>query len=433
MPPPPLSASQVSLPLPPWLQVHTARITTYENKKRKKPNEFTDTEQDGGDSTDTSYVTYEVPAYNPPLTLTPNEAHQYRIAGLEPHQPLPRGKNFPHKPPLEKQRSKKKLPVPVLKDLATLKEPIYLPQASAYHADDLHLKHLTLLTTMMHRCLLNGDFTRAGRAWGLLLREEFRWFPLDMRYTGRWGIGAEVLMRGGLEQNSTREGHTPLPFSKQGFEKAREYYERLILRHPYTKSAPRAISAWHFYPAMFGLWIYVTQEESKVARKNIALNYEDSDRGSDEEDEEFEERQSNHKRALMATLRGRELQQAQQIAVRMDSLLASPPYSDSAEMLEMRGMISLWIGDLLISSLEPHAMPTSHDPDEVLSQYVAASHGERARKLAAERRLVEVSKSKDFFAKATERDRELTFNLDNFHFDDDVSGWDDDPMDEGFD
>ncbi|KAJ6025004.1 hypothetical protein N7540_005801 [Penicillium herquei] len=433
MPPLPLSASQVSLPLPPWLQVHSTRITKYENRKRKKPNEFTDTELDAGESTDTSYVTYEVPAYNPPLTLTPNEAHQYRIAGLTPDQPLPRGKKFPHKPPLEKQRSKKKLPVPVLKDLAHLKDPLYLPQATAYHADDLHLKHLTLLTTMMHRCLLNGDFTRAGRAWGLLLREEFRWFPLDMRYSGRWGIGAEVLMRGRLEQNSTREGHIPLPFSKEGFEKAKEYYERLILRHPYTKSAPRAISAWHFYPAMFGLWIYVAQEESKVGRKNIIRNYEDSDQESDEEDAEFEQRQSNHKRVLIATIRGRELQQAQQIAIRMDSLLASPPYSDSAELLEMRGMISLWIGDLLTSSLEPRIMPTSSDPDEILSQYVAASHEqERARKLATERRLVEISKSKEFFAKAKERGHGVAFDLDNFHFDEEVA-WGEDPMDEDAD
>ncbi|KAJ5715811.1 uncharacterized protein N7483_012992 [Penicillium malachiteum] len=433
MPPPPLSASQVSLPLPPWLQVHSTRVTTYDNRKRKKPNEFTDTEQDAGESTDTSYVTYDVPADDTPLTLTPNEAHQYRIAGLAPDQPLPRGKNFPHKPPIERQRSKKKLPVPLVKDLATLKDPLYLPQAAAYHADDLHLKHLSLLTTMMHQCLLNGDFTRAGRAWGLLLREEFRWFPLDMRYSGRWGIGAEVLMRGGVEQNSTREGNTPLPFSKQGFEKAKEYYERLILRHPYSKSAPRSISAWHFYPAMFGLWIYVAQEESKVGRKNIIRNYEGSDRGSDEEDSEFEQRESNHKRTLIATIRGRELQQAQQIAIRMDTLLASPPYSDSADLLEMRGMISLWIGDLLMSSLEPRTMPTSSDPDEILSQYVAASHEkERARKLAAERRLVEINKSKDFFAKAKERDRGVAFNLDNFHFDEDLS-WGEDPMDEGSD
>ena len=357
---PAVSASLFSLPLPSWLQPTSTRVAHYD-RKRKKIDDWTD-DDGNADTTDVASGT-ESAAPGQSLVLTPNESHQYRIAGLSVDQELPGG-NFPHAPAKDEPRTRRNLPSQLLKDLAALSSPVYPPQSAA-HQGNLRLQHLAVLTAILHRCLLQRDYTRAGRAWGLILREEFRGLSVDVRNEDRWGIGAEILLRRGPQDGSTNtplsqhhpsgdDDRTPLPFTKKGFAEAKEYYEKLILNHPYSKTTPHAISALHFYPAMFGLWVYVAQEESNIARRDLVLDDNgSSEELSDEEDSslDLEQRQESKKRALVATIRAQELEQAQQIGTRMDSLLSSPPYSDSPELLELRGMVSLWTGDLLVLSL----------------------------------------------------------------------------------
>ncbi|KAJ6172594.1 hypothetical protein N7470_001661 [Penicillium chermesinum] len=352
---PVLSAALFSLPLPPWLQPASSRVEQYDRKKRKRPAEWTDTDGEGADTTDAASVVDSQPG-GQSLVLTPNEVTQYRAAGLSLDQELPGG-NFPHAPVKSEHSNPENLPSHLLRGLSSLSTPIFPPQTPA-HQGNLRLQHLAVLTAILHRCLLEGDYVRAGRAWGLILREDFRGFPVDVRNEGRWGIGAEILLRRNNQDASvpTNSGdRTLLPFTKKGFAEAKDYYERLILNHPYMKTAPNAVSALHFYPAMFGLWIYVAQEESTFAREQIKQDADDfSDEYSDNDTSsiDFDRRQSDKRQKLIARIREQELDQAQQIATRLDSLLGSPPYSDCTELLELRGMVSLWIGDLLLSSLE---------------------------------------------------------------------------------
>ncbi|KAJ5215748.1 uncharacterized protein N7498_002155 [Penicillium cinerascens] len=425
---PALSASNFSLPLPSWLQPPSSRVAHYD-RKRKKTEDWTD---DEGDTTDAASVTDSAPP-DPPLILTPNESHQYRIAGLSFNQELPSG-NFPHGPGYDKDEVtiRGNMPGQLLRSLPYLDIPIYPPQSAAYQGS-IRLQHLSVLTAILHRSLLQGDYTRAGRAWGLLLRDEFRGMPMDVRSEGRWGIGAEILLRRGPPEASGDDHHSSLndlskrsttsPFSKKGFAEAKEYYERLILNHPFSKTHPNSISALHFYPAMFGLWVYVTQEESKIARKNLLDREESSEELSDEEDSsmDFERREAAKRHALTATVRAQELDQAQQIATRMDMLLGSPPYADSPQLLELRGMVSLWIGDLIISSLPTPVEDLDYEnsPDTMAIDSTPGSlETRRAQRLAMEQKQAEVDKSKEFLEKAKERGRSVAYNLEHFHIHD---------------
>lgn len=429
---PALSASLFSLPLPSWLQPTSTRVAQYDRRKRKKSSDWPDEEGDSAYTTDATSAGES--AAGPSLILTPNESHQYRIAGLSFDQELPGG-NFPHGPAKDEHRRKDRKDLSHhLRDLSLLSTPVYPPQAAA-HQGTIRLQHLSVLTAILHKCLLQRDYIRAGRAWGLLLREEFRGFAMDERNEGRWGVGAEILLRRGQQEASqqfsrpdfdapARQDRTTLSFTKKGFEEAKEYYERLILNHPYSKSAPHAISALSFYPAMFGLWIYVTQDESQVARNNIILDSEDSSELSGDEGSsgDFGRHESNNKRALIAAIRRRELEEAQKIAARMDMVLATPPYSDSPDLLELRGMVSLWIGDLLVSSLVTVSdNADEYDPDEMsLDDMPVSIEARHEHRLALEKRDAEMKKSEAFLLKSRKRGRSVTYNLEHLHLDEDM-------------
>jgi hypothetical protein len=434
------SASAFSLPLPSWQQPASVRVARYESRKRKDHSD--DWGDDNGDGEgETTDAASEIAPTAPSLTLSPEEAHQYRVAGLSFDQELPGGP-FPHAP-AKSGSTKKENRGDILKSLSSLSPPIYPPQSSAYQGN-LRLQHLAVITSILHRCLLQGDYIRAGRAWGLILREEFAGSPIDVRTDGRWGIGAEILLRrgrqvaenaSGIQPNSDeQEGwrHVSKPyFTRKGFEDAKHYYERLVVQHPYRKSAPDAISSLHFYPAMFGLWVYVTQEESKSAREDILSRHEDSP-GEFSEDEELAQEYdagagSRHRRHhVITSVRTRELEEAQQIAARMDEILVSPPYSDSPELLELRGMVSLWIGDLFVSCV-PHQEKDEYDIDDHISMKQDADdlhdsiQARRERRLAMEKRQSEILKSRELFEKARQRGRSMASTLEHLHIDDNAS------------
>lgn len=358
---------------------------------------------------------------------TPDEAHQYRIAGLPFDSELPGG-NFPHSEGRKEKKAAMKKETE--KELAQLNPPVFLP-GSARHT--LRLKHLGVITAILHRCLLEGDYVRAGRAWGLILRDEWSGHAIDVRTEGRWGIGAEILLwrdkqlnggfgvtnddADGANNNNKRRGW----FTRTGFEKAKQYYERLILHYPYRKHTPNALGPLDFYPAMFGLWISLVQEESRSARETpidserdetdsygYDYEYDPEDRMSISSDKEDRRRAE-----IIARARAKELEEAQQIASQLDDILVSPPYSDSYELLRLRGMISLWIGDLSVSSVSPdeaaaQGLGTWRDAggdsnmmsfeDDMKSILARMEEG-----LSVERKRAEVEKAKEFFQRAKAR------------------------------
>ncbi|OCK93287.1 uncharacterized protein K441DRAFT_566345 [Cenococcum geophilum 1.58] len=332
-------------------------------------------------------------------SLTAAEAAQRRIAGLLPEDeleipPAP----FPHTP--ASSSKEKQTPTHVQKELADLHPPLYaaanavssaeLLGGSSSKKENLKQTHLNVLTTILHHCLLEGDYDRAGRAWGMILRSQIAGKPADVRAHGRWGIGAEILLRRNSKQqtrqsqksrgNSRESDNDESPithedtFSEEGFRLARDYYERLILQHPRRKVHPHSIDEAIFYPAMFSLWIYEVSERSKRTHE-------------------------------MMQIKNEELRRAREIAERLDHLLVSPPFDKHPDLLQLRGMVGLWIGDLIVKDVplqqarEGWGTDTSREDDEQDGNIADSISQLEARKSIADKR-AELEKAQDFFRRA---------------------------------
>ncbi|KAJ0413169.1 hypothetical protein BJY00DRAFT_297335 [Aspergillus carlsbadensis] len=465
------SRSVSSLPLSPWQLKSRHRVAKSESRKRKKEYETGEDEDDthNGDDGWTTDAVSEFGTTAPPAILPPEEAHQYRVAGLGFDEELPGG-HFPHGPAKAKSRG-------VNNRRSTRTQPSSLPRhehipQSAANQGNLRHQHLAVLTSILDRCLGNGDYIRAGRAWGLLIREHFGGRPIDIRIGGRWGIGAEILLRQGQQKSnepsetdreavlsillregqqepteppeSHREAHKrteepdELLFTRKGFENAKLYYETLVIQHPYQKTMPNATSALDFYPVMFGLWIYVTQEESAHARRNLdkgdsKSSGETSDEEDDQSDPDHHYYRSVRHQSMVASIRANELVEAQKIAARIDEIIVSPPYSDSPELLELRSMVSLWIADLFVSSLasggknggaleDQNIREDDSDGDDVFMSTETkhdSVQARRDRRLAMEKKQMEMEKSQEFLEWARLRKQGVASKLEDLHIDTD--------------
>ncbi|KAL8807790.1 MAG: hypothetical protein Q9182_000439 [Xanthomendoza sp. 2 TL-2023] len=213
----------------------------------------------------------------------------------------------------------------------------------------LRQQHYTVLTSLLHRCLLEQDHVRASRAWGLLLRLEANGQPLDIRVQERWGIGAELLLRGdGALGTPHCEG---VHLSLESLMRARDYYERLIIQYPFRKTSPESTSSLTFYPVMFGVWIYSIQLRYKVTVQDSVQSLEgrgramlnaSSDKGFEESNSSEVGTQIDVQRAALQTA----LQQTQEVVERLRDLLISPPYSDDSGLWKLLGNLYLWLNQL---------------------------------------------------------------------------------------
>jgi hypothetical protein len=232
----------------------------------------------------------------------------------------------------------------------------------------------------------------------MLIRAQVGGKGIDLRGSGYWAIGAELLMRSGEkppsrkprknsdvdsdEEESPEEQDDEADIeqkgerrwgSAEGLEKTKEYYERLILQHPYKRQFHGNVSALDFWPAMVGCEIYgirYQQKESlrKVAEKvqneddEFAQSQSDSapDIVGDEDDiyaaEERRRARTHQKRAEKCWQERDEIRETalvayEKLAARLDELMTTPPYSDSHVLLRLRGMIALCIGDLGVPAL----------------------------------------------------------------------------------
>ena len=203
----------------------------------------------------------------------------------------------------------------------------------------LREQHLNTLTVILHRCLLQGDYTRASRAWGMLLRTEIKGRFLDFRKGGRWGFGAEILgFRWSVVQ--VRPPWTRPPWtintvqtpSVRELEVAKDYYKRLIIQYPYQKAATHRSSPLDFYPALYDCWIYLIQQHHLSDLKGCNAC------------RPLKEGTSVGIRQI--SIFDTTLTQASILANDLDELLTSPPYSDSARLHKLREMVARWLHDL---------------------------------------------------------------------------------------
>ncbi|KAL2047005.1 hypothetical protein N7G274_001023 [Stereocaulon virgatum] len=251
-------------------------------------------------------------------------------------------------------------------ELATLRPPLLFTKGPADTTgtdvsgnSGVRQRHLAAVTAILHRSLLEGEFVRAGRAWGMLLRAESSGHTMDLRTNDRWGIGAEVLLRQSRGIGDTDRA-TSCWFSREGLEQAKAYYERLVLQYPYRKVAPNATGPLDFYIAMFSLWIYSVNEQHLLELTDVvktAQTVHRSDRSKNDESESDSISSSSlpHMQLRESQRRGQIRQKtlncAQEIAARLEELLVSPPYIDNSRFQELRGMVAMWIGDLSVVEL----------------------------------------------------------------------------------
>ncbi|KAL8902791.1 MAG: hypothetical protein Q9207_004381 [Kuettlingeria erythrocarpa] len=256
-----------------------------------------------------------------------------------------------------------------------LKVPTISRKASAA---GLRQQHYSVLTSLLHRCILEKDYARAGRAWGMLLRTEVNGHPPDIRAHDRWGIGAQILLNGPISpavtdaaQSSIQGDSMPrhaTPAILEGLTKAKDYYERLILQFPYQKTTPDATSSLTFYPVMFGIWIHSIQHRYRTAIQEAALNQkngnvEESSNEANSDNESSASGVAKYQSDPVVAIRETTVHEANEIAERLTELLTSPPYSDHAGLWKIKGMLLLWVSHLLdygTMSVNPHAS-SGHD------------------------------------------------------------------------
>ncbi|KFY36542.1 hypothetical protein V495_07806 [Pseudogymnoascus sp. VKM F-4514 (FW-929)] len=345
-----------------------------------------------------------------PLSLNADETRQYRAAGLEFDKELPSKTytGFPHRNlPWEAGLATED------EDRQASKEDFGTSSAIERGTKPSHLKirHLGVLTTILQRCLAEGDIARASKAWALLLRAQVGGKGVDLRSTGYWSLGAELLIRRGEQlaassgtgdegTNRDDDGEETQPMDSQssetapwgtadGLERAKDYYARLILQHPYKRQYSTATSALDFWPAMLSCEIYGIQSKQQQSLHRLAMRQSDSNNAaaSDHEDSLSEEDSNisgdddpgaTQEEIFFARRARRESRAAQQqqlrmwerkeevrkhartaaekVAARMDELMSMPPFVDSHVLQRLRGYLALYIGDLSIPTPWDHGI-----------------------------------------------------------------------------
>ncbi|EPE06059.1 nadh-ubiquinone oxidoreductase [Ophiostoma piceae UAMH 11346] len=298
-------------------------------------------------------------------------------------------------------------------------------------------EHGTLAASAKSKDRQTGEAAAVGlahakRAYALLVRTEIRGKPVDLRRSYLWAMGAEILMREGEDTRAAdreEQGVRRRWGAADNIPQVRAFYENLIQLHPYNRLWPRSIGALTFWPIMIGTELYSIYAEAQLQTERLAASNagsekwskhdssgsesdSDSDSGSDSDNDsdsdsdggdrksagqrrkpsgDSEEQRAQHQRdhptrLAREDIRLSALEQVRDIARRMDGVMANAPYLSSTEMLRLRGMVSLYMGDLFLVTL-----PCTDQEDE---------GGRRAR--AHERK-----KARGWFMRLMEIDKDI--------------------------
>ena len=226
----------------------------------------------------------------------------------------------------------------------------------------LRQQHLTNVVTILHRCLLQGDYDRASRAWGILLRVEQKRDPYFLRSNGRWGIGVEILLRrnvqpanntgidpsaGSVSETDDQEipdlPQFPAALSEDGFENVKTYFNDLSVLYPRQKGASNAIDELVFRHTMFALWICFVQEHAVVIERGKQSRQSQLESDIDSDGMPSESGRSGERlRESQSYL----LEQAKQIHSELEELVMKAEYADDESLCNLRDMAEIWVNDL---------------------------------------------------------------------------------------
>jgi hypothetical protein len=235
--------------------------------------------------------------------------------------------------------------------LTSLTPPLYhIPNIRATRkTSQAQERHIDVMNAVLHTCLLDGDFERASRAFGLLLRAGSMG-PRFLKDRVVSGIGAEVIMRrdnsyrdedGGAskidkvpdgddeDEEEPQNDTSSMPevaITPSTIRLVRSYLETLSIYFP-LRSRLALKEQMNFYPSFFTLWIYQVQ----LAAQQSSGPPED--------------------------IRSNTLRSALEIENELDARVATPPSDKDPELLELRGFVGLWLADLVESDGERKPSP----------------------------------------------------------------------------
>lgn len=413
-------------------------------RKRNSPNE-----EDLDPADDSSDAESHPIASTNPLSLTPAEIAQYKLAGLELDQELPSIQDFPHRglrrktEVVEENLQDKRSQAQDVNTFGTQKqEESDLEQEGdaqkvAKGHEGLRLQHFKVLVAMLHKCLQDGDIQRALRAWSILLRLQFKGEEIDIRSTGYWAIGAELLVRSetrsrpaDLDEHEEEVVDESLAHrdgvgewgTQNGRQRATEFLGKLILEYPPTPQYPTSTSAKDFWPSMLAIEIYGMDFEHKKVLREIAkrkaaqlqaieddINAEESTYGYSAD--ALEERSIREKlevedqawierdQACQTTLAA-----AQGLVSRVDELLGSTTYASNLGMIEIRAHLTMYIADLVTAESPVEKVdledefPRQHDIERKMVQQQRL----RAYEQSLEDRKIELTKARTYVNRIVE-------------------------------
>lgn len=444
--------STFALPVPSW------RLG-YQPKKRKRD---ADKHAEGSASPDpetASTASHLPPGSINPRSHSPKTLRQFALAGLSPEEEIPSQTHpgFPHKPlPQDWQsggtRSRRSGSRTTSAtsgsegDVDTDGESRRQKEEEIPTNSSDRIKHMGTMVAILHRCIHEDDIPRAKRAFSLLIRTK----DVDIRLNEMWTLGTEILMRDGEDKNrkdqpdvsqvpdnASEEGsptgstaarpRPPRWGSARNMEKVRDYLGTLAQHHPYDSHFPRSTSAVDFWPALYNIEIYNVDIECKLALHRLdesaALQEDDmmldpplSQDGSDDCDAQVQHHHDDRTAMQWAAkdeIRHTTQEAAQGIAERMDDLMQTVPYTTHVELLRLRGLLALYIGDLhLPSRLLDRSGVAGNKIGERLQRLSLAEHVYKSAQSQDERdavrwREAEIEKARGFFERMVEKGGEL--------------------------
>jgi hypothetical protein len=347
-----------------------------------------------------------------PLSHPPNLLKQFAVAGLSENEQLPSLKipDFPHRPlPRSRQPEQgqdgeneadeaedevggEEGKVGSDSEGAKLrKRSLAADSRRERRAREIE-RNIGVVVAIARRSLAAGDIKRAKAAFATLLRSRIYGQKLDLRYDGYWAIGAEILMREEEEYDtSAQPADSTLEKMKskrwgstKNMARLKTYFEYLARLYPYFRSHKLTTNALDFSCMLFSCETYNIYVEHMLALEKLEAENEDEDDGGSDHrsrmdvDDGSEGSQSRSPSPAMPgkqekrnKLRLVALEGMKETASRMDEMMSTPPYSTDFEMLRLRGMVALYMADLVLP-LQPRT-------DAQLEAYKEMRNKQRAK------------------------------------------------------
>ncbi|EFQ27572.1 hypothetical protein CGRA01v4_03067 [Colletotrichum graminicola] len=366
-----------------------------------------------------------------PLSHTPSVLRQLRLAGLtETDQPPSRTQpRFPHRAWQDPDAPSGRGSVAAAKALVSSDVEQTNDQETEESSDDYEGRRrrrkrdgetkakyaseksmFRPLVRAIYGFLDKGDTSSAKRAFGILVRSHVHGKPVDIRRNNYWALGAEILMREGGGTFASAANDRPgmdETYPASNVPRVREYFQDLIQRYPYNFKYRAAVSAVDFWPALLSYEVFQIHRQHESYLQQLEREAEDWEDDSLQEaslfgggdmmtdDADFRmstwqpDARDRRLRQARDQIRLRSLDALREIAGRMDDLLEDRPFSHSHELLRLRGMVSLYIGDLLI--------PAYKDTDGQITEARIRRDAERNNARSSFQKMVEHGGRPDVF------------------------------------